>query len=494
MGHKGFRIIVDLSAFYKDHRNVARIFIETKKMSKIQDVKEHIASLFHITDFFLVATGHFLPDSENISVLNNEELVVVTPNNADLARGPPQKSEVAIETSGPKKKKRKGFMEPIPEEVPAKLKKRHKSKKSITYNVEDSDETPQETETPTPSVAPSTVISSYRMPCLDTAVRLSRRADSPIVVTKYAPPAMITSKYLAEKKINIVKIDLIKNDSEAQSISKEECELKSNEIIPKELVKHDSSGNVSLLEKNFVPRTEASNYTKIFLDQKDANSPILVNQSSDRPQIAPQSLLDLPENLLDMTPSSNNLADITVDILENVSSTAVVVQPLEVPPASTTNTQADPKNALSGELIGPILSTSTITEDIEDPMKVALEPTTNSQASDLVAKKKFSFGLMGPLLEQLRDGVGESADTTSTLQLLGKRKRIRKHRKRSKTANILEKVPAVLPSYSTPQSSFSSTTGPSLHLKFESDEENAAEPENKKDNVETSSLLTAKGK
>lgn len=383
-------------------------------------------------------------------------------------------------------------LESIPEEVvSAKIRKRHKSKKEITYNVVDSDETPSESqnesirqkaETETRSVPHSTLISSYRMPCLDTAVRLSRRVDSPIVVTKYVPPAMTTSKYLAERKINIVKIDLIKSDK-AQSSSEEACELKSSEVVPKELVKHDSSGNVSSLEKNFVPRTEASNYTKIFLDQKDANSPISVNQSSDRAQIAPENPPHLPENLLDMTPSSKSLADTALDVLhESKSSTTLLksVPALQMSPESATN--ADQKTALSGGLIGPLLPAST--EEIE-PTKIPSDSTTVSQTSDLAAKKKCSFGVMGPLLEQLRDASGESADAAGTLQQLGKRKRIRKHRKRSKKPNTLEnQLPAVSPFHSTPRTLCSSTIGPSLHLKFESDEENGAALDSKIDHAD----------
>lgn len=69
-----FPIIVDLSQFFYDHRRTARIFINDS-IKSVSDLQNRLTHIFSIQDFYLSTGGHFLPESEDIGVLQKNETV-----------------------------------------------------------------------------------------------------------------------------------------------------------------------------------------------------------------------------------------------------------------------------------------------------------------------------------------------------------------------------------------------------------------------------------
>lgn len=69
------RFKLDLSRIYSDHRKSATILVK-KEFKTVGDLKDRISYLFGIKHFYLsLEPNHFLPDLEEIGVLNpNEEI------------------------------------------------------------------------------------------------------------------------------------------------------------------------------------------------------------------------------------------------------------------------------------------------------------------------------------------------------------------------------------------------------------------------------------
>jgi len=107
---KHFRINVDLSAYFFDHRRVARLFIKSN-LKSIEDLKTRISEIFEISEFHLTTGGHFLPVSEDIRVLSNNESVCVIPKKQGQSI-----PKVTSSTEQKKHKKQKRSLEPIPED------------------------------------------------------------------------------------------------------------------------------------------------------------------------------------------------------------------------------------------------------------------------------------------------------------------------------------------------------------------------------------------
>lgn len=71
---KNFRITLHLNNFFRDHRTKARLFIN-KQLTSIADLENHIKNIFNITNFYLTCKDDFLPPSEDIRILQNEDSV-----------------------------------------------------------------------------------------------------------------------------------------------------------------------------------------------------------------------------------------------------------------------------------------------------------------------------------------------------------------------------------------------------------------------------------
>nr|CAI5864899.1 unnamed protein product [Callosobruchus analis] len=68
------RIAVNLSNFFADHRRQARICVN-ESIQTIGDLQNKISGIFDVHDFYLVCDNAFLPPSEDIQVLQNNDLV-----------------------------------------------------------------------------------------------------------------------------------------------------------------------------------------------------------------------------------------------------------------------------------------------------------------------------------------------------------------------------------------------------------------------------------
>ncbi|KAK1134125.1 hypothetical protein K0M31_011907, partial [Melipona bicolor] len=79
--YQNFRIKLDFK-FYNDvRRRFCWIFIDCTKMLQIDDIKEHIKTLFGINDPFdlFLNENEYLPPKENIQVLKENEIILVSP-------------------------------------------------------------------------------------------------------------------------------------------------------------------------------------------------------------------------------------------------------------------------------------------------------------------------------------------------------------------------------------------------------------------------------
>ncbi|KAJ3661276.1 hypothetical protein Zmor_005679 [Zophobas morio] len=104
------RITVNLSLFFHDHRCLAKIFVN-KKMKCIRNVEERISAVFNIENFYLKCENVYLPPTEDVQILNYDDVVWVIPSvhgssNVDVI---PQNHEILEEFNIviPKKKKKK---------------------------------------------------------------------------------------------------------------------------------------------------------------------------------------------------------------------------------------------------------------------------------------------------------------------------------------------------------------------------------------------------
>lgn len=71
---EGFRISVNLSQFFSDHRNRIRLFIG-RDMKKIEDIEIKIKNIFGIENVYLTSQNEYLPTSEDVRILQNDEVI-----------------------------------------------------------------------------------------------------------------------------------------------------------------------------------------------------------------------------------------------------------------------------------------------------------------------------------------------------------------------------------------------------------------------------------
>ncbi|KAJ8927889.1 hypothetical protein NQ314_019633 [Rhamnusium bicolor] len=72
--NRNFRITINLSSFFHDHRNRARIFINDD-IATINDLQDRIKKIFYIDNFHLTSQNEFLPPSEDVRILRNDDII-----------------------------------------------------------------------------------------------------------------------------------------------------------------------------------------------------------------------------------------------------------------------------------------------------------------------------------------------------------------------------------------------------------------------------------
>lgn len=70
----GFRISINLSSFYRDHRSTTRVFVN-KNMKLISDLQNHIQTIFNINSCYLMSDRFYLPPTEDIRILQSDDIV-----------------------------------------------------------------------------------------------------------------------------------------------------------------------------------------------------------------------------------------------------------------------------------------------------------------------------------------------------------------------------------------------------------------------------------
>ncbi|KAG5887927.1 hypothetical protein JTB14_003023 [Gonioctena quinquepunctata] len=279
---RNFRVIVNLSNFFSDHRHRARVFV-SENIQTIQDLQDKISRIFQIQSFHLTSQNEFLPPSEDVRILQNDELLWATPyrisevNEATAAVQSPQKlnsTGVILKLSTSNLTKKRKNSEPAEDEVPEivdigtngtiivpnylkerkksklmienaseiekcegdslratskkkkKKKKSHKSREKISLmDVSEDVAVNNETEKPENS---ETFYSTSPRVCLGQAIR-----SSPLTYKKQLLVPTITDQYLKEKKINVVEINVISEatcvtENGTQEIQEEKQELPEN--------------------------------------------------------------------------------------------------------------------------------------------------------------------------------------------------------------------------------------------------------------------------
>ena len=71
-----FRIKVDLSKVFQDHRKISWIYVNTSMILTIKHLQEHIAKLFDILEpFYCICESTYLPLNEDVRILRNDNFV-----------------------------------------------------------------------------------------------------------------------------------------------------------------------------------------------------------------------------------------------------------------------------------------------------------------------------------------------------------------------------------------------------------------------------------
>lgn len=72
---KNFRITLQLSHFFQDHRSLCKVFVNSK-MQCISDLQNHIQNIFNIKNFYFLSGGHYIPPSEDIRILQRDDIIL----------------------------------------------------------------------------------------------------------------------------------------------------------------------------------------------------------------------------------------------------------------------------------------------------------------------------------------------------------------------------------------------------------------------------------
>lgn len=252
-----------------------------------------------------------------------------------------------------------------------------------------------------------------------TAVRLSRRNDTP-TIKQYIPPKPNTDKYLSKAKINIVKIDIVHRKPEKvpdpDLIITEDRVKKAVEYFEKvaspdsnKPIDRESETPAEDKENTDISQTEASNYTKIYLSQKDANSAFASQPESDA------EIVEIESSVTDLSSTSANKKDTGVS-LKSGEKKSIVTSPCKTKEHQKTENK-------NGTPVCQRQSTepnSTVVKSDNNSSEVNKTPITHSSKS---------FVGVGHLLGQLKESDSQNDENDLAISNNIKRKRVRKRRK-----------------------------------------------------------------
>lgn len=74
MERNNFRIVVDLSSYFSDYRSRVKIFIN-ENITTIKDIEDKLRALFEISAFHLTSGNDYLPPSEDVRLLQPDEVL-----------------------------------------------------------------------------------------------------------------------------------------------------------------------------------------------------------------------------------------------------------------------------------------------------------------------------------------------------------------------------------------------------------------------------------
>ncbi|XP_030751482.1 uncharacterized protein LOC115878999 [Sitophilus oryzae] len=486
-----FPVIVDLSAFFFDHRRIARIFVNSS-IKSVKDLETRICDIFSIKDFFLTAGGHFLPDTEDIGVLQKNETVCAVPvkqlENHDLTQ-----TYHSLKSAKNSNEKRKRPLEVITEEdeiVPPKRKKSKKKKKHVEETTSNSEienknkekkhkkyvqedeafEEPkkkkdkrkekyveeeiciiesaqtvrevknklkEKTEDLLRKWSKNTEKSNnhVNLPAnrsnIPDTVRLSRHVDTPIkTFTKYIPPIPSTDEYLAKTKVNIVRIDVINNKSPPEA---------SNNCSPPQ----DNTGSDEFTPPKNTVREIINSFEKTISPEESATTVNTEVKKSERNSPPDQTKNDLNGIVPDKTEQGNNV-------------------PFETP-ISINSVENNTPNKASSNLNQDIDTDNSILSSSFNSINGSLKKTYSKPV-----KNYKGYSGVGLLLESLKESdTVFSGESDTSGQYVTRRKRIRKRKRPAKKPDNVE-LPKV--EFYEPKS-LKVQACPSVHLRFEENTE-----------------------
>ncbi|XP_050293844.1 coilin isoform X2 [Anthonomus grandis grandis] len=289
---RNFRITLDLSRFFNDHRRLAKIFINNN-LESIQDLQDRIHAIFGLSGFYLTTQNHFLPLSEDVRVLVNDETVCAIPcsqpeevplsiQNTNGVKHPLETiAEESIDNSFTKRKSKKRNTEEVTSdyELPMKKKKHKTSKSESSPTI--SEKIKKHKTHRKPKIVEQSVCNiestkkcneikekfeqkvyagnydNLGRPIREDFVRLSRHADTPVkVFSKYKKPQRNTEEYIAKNKINIVRIDIIKDSNNASDSAFEKLNERQGTRDPESPPENIVKSIVNNIEKNISPTLE----------------------------------------------------------------------------------------------------------------------------------------------------------------------------------------------------------------------------------------------
>lgn len=255
-----------------------------------------------------------------------------------------------------------------------------------------------------------------------TSVRLSRRNDTP-TIKQYIPPKPNTDKYLSKAKVNIVKIDIIHRKPEkvpgpdfniTEDRVKKAVEYFEKVASPDSNKPIEESETPTKDEENTdISQTEASNYTKIYLSQKDANSAFASQPESDA------EIVEIESSVTDLSSTSANKKDIGVSLNSGEKKSIVTSSCKNKEHQKTENKNGTPVCQRQSTEI-PSERNSTVVKSDNNNSEVNKTPITHSSKS---------FVGVGHLLGQLKESDSPNDENDLAISNNIKRKRVRKRRK-----------------------------------------------------------------
>lgn len=72
---QNFRITLHLTHFFQDYRSISKIFVNSK-MKCIADLENHVRQIFDLEKFYFISNGHFIPSTEDIRILQQDDVVM----------------------------------------------------------------------------------------------------------------------------------------------------------------------------------------------------------------------------------------------------------------------------------------------------------------------------------------------------------------------------------------------------------------------------------